>query len=131
MVIVNLNEPPSLLRNDLKGDLNWLKVFLVGTKSNRSAIGSRVVAKYGGKVQAQAVMAQSSFYSVNDRRLHFGLGRNTHVDLEIRWTNGLVERFSGVEHNQLVTIKEGQGILKSSLQGIKRPSKQGPSTIEK
>ena len=75
MVVINLNEPPSLLRNDLTGDRNWLKVFLVGTKSNPSAIGSRVLAKYGGKVQAQAVTGQSSFYSVNDRRLHFGLGR--------------------------------------------------------
>jgi hypothetical protein len=131
MVVVNLNEPPSLLRNDLKSDLNWLKVFLVGTKSNRSAIGSRVVARYGGKVQAQAVMAQSSFYSVNDRRLHFGLGRSTHADLEIHWTNGLVERFAGVEHNQLVTIKEGQGILKSSLPGIKSSSKQGLPNTQK
>jgi hypothetical protein len=64
-------------------------------------------------------MGQSSFYSVNDRRLHFGLGRSTHADIEVHWTNGLVERFVGVEHNQLVTIKEGQGIFKSSLQGIK------------
>lgn len=119
IVVINLNEPPSLLRNDLRGDLSWLKVFLIGTKSNRSAIGSRVVARYGGKVQAQAVMAQSSFYSVNDRRLHFGLGQSTHADLEIHWTNGLVERFASIERNQLVTIKEGQGISKSSLQGIK------------
>ncbi len=131
MVVVNLNEPPSLLRNDLKSDLNWLKVLLIGTKSNRSAIGSRVVAKYGGKVQAQAVMAQSSFYSVNDRRLHFGLGQNTHADLEIHWTNGLVERFSGVESNQLVTIKEGQGVVRSPLQGARSPSKQGPSNSRK
>jgi hypothetical protein len=131
MVVINLNEPPSLLRNDLKSDLNWLKVFLVGTKSNRSAIGSRVVAKYDGKVQAQAVMGQSSFYSVNDRRLHFGLGRSTHADLEIHWTNGLVERFPGVASNQLVTIKEGQGISKSSLQNAKSSPKQRPSKIQK
>jgi enediyne biosynthesis protein E4 len=83
MVIVNLNEPPSLLRNDLTGDRKWLKVLLAGTKSNRSAIGSKVLAKYAGKVQAQTVMAQSSFYSVNDRRLHFGLGSNMHADLEV------------------------------------------------
>jgi hypothetical protein len=131
MVVINLNEPPSLLRNDLKSDLNWLKVFLVGTKSNRSAIGSRVVAKYGGKVQAQAVMGQSSFYSVNDRRLHFGLGRNTHADIEVHWTNGLVERFAGIEHNQLVTIKEGHGVLKSSLQGTKSRSTQVPPNTQK
>jgi enediyne biosynthesis protein E4 len=115
MVIINLNEPPSLLRNDLKGDRNWLKVFLVGTKSNTSAIGSRVVVKYGDKVQAQAVTGQSSFYSVNDRRLHFGLGANTRADIEVRWTNGLVEKFPAIESNQLITIREGQGVTKSTL----------------
>jgi hypothetical protein len=72
-------------------------------------------------------MGQSSFYSVNDRRLHFGLGRSTHADLEIHWTNGLVERFPGVEPNQLVTIKEGQGIAKSTLKGMKSPSNGGSS----
>jgi hypothetical protein len=115
MIIVNLNEPPSLLRNDLKNKLSWVKVFLIGTKSNRSAIGSRVIANYGGKMQAQAVLGQSSFYSVNDRRLHFGVGENTHVDLEIHWTNGLVERFTGIKTNQLVTITEGKGIRTSAL----------------
>src|SRR5258708_36168881 len=59
MVVINLNEPPSLLRNDVRSDLNWLKVFLVGTKSNRSAIGSRVVAEYGGKVLAHAAIGPS------------------------------------------------------------------------
>ncbi len=119
MVVVNLNEPPSLLRNDVSGDNKWLKVYLVGTKSNRSAIGSRVVLRYGGKMQAQAVMAQSSFYSVNDRRLHFGLGDSTHADLEIHWTNGLVERFTNIECNQLVTVTEGKGIAKSALPKLK------------
>lgn len=120
MVIVNLNEPPSLLRNDVSGVQKWLKVLLVGTKSNRSAIGSRVLAKYGGKIQAQAVMAQSSFYSVNDRRLHFGLGVNTKADLEVHWTNGLVEHYANLECNQLVTITEGHGLSKSLLESIKK-----------
>jgi hypothetical protein len=124
MVVVNLNEPPSLLRNDVTGHGNWLKVLLVGTKSNRSAIGSRVLAKYGGKVQAQAVMAQSSFYSVNDRRLHFGLGPNDHADLEVHWTNGLVEFFPKVEANRLATITEGHGIQVSRLPGIAAPQTQ-------
>ena len=115
MVIVNLNEPPSLLRNDLSGDMHWLKVFLVGTKSNRSAIGSRVLVKYGGKVQAQAVMGQSSFYSVSDRRLHFGLGSSPHADIEVHWTNGSMEHYPAVEANHLITITEGKGIYKSSL----------------
>jgi hypothetical protein len=118
IVVINLNEPPSLLRNDVSGDRKWLKVFLIGTKSNTSAIGSRVLVKYGGKVQAQAVMGQSSFYSVNDRRLHFGLGANAHADLEIHWTNGLVEHFSGIAANQLITIREGHGMHASALPGM-------------
>ncbi len=113
LAIVNLNEPLSLLRNDVTGDGNWIKVLLIGTESNRSAIGSRVIAHYGDKVQAQAVMAQSSFYSANDRRLHFGLGRVNRVNLEIHWTNGYVEKIPGLPANQLVTIKEKHGVTKS------------------
>jgi enediyne biosynthesis protein E4 len=110
VLIMNMNEPPSLLRNDVSGTRNWLKVKLIGTESNRSAIGSRVTASYGGKKQAQEVHAQSSFYSVSDRRLHFGLGASSRADLVVRWTNGRVDQFAGVEANQLVTIKEGSGI---------------------
>jgi enediyne biosynthesis protein E4 len=123
MVIINLNEPPSLLRNDVSGEGRWLKVLLVGTKSNRSAIGSTVLARYGGKVQAQAVLGQSSFYSVNDRRLHFGLGTSTSADLEVHWTNGLVEKFERVTSNRLATITEGKGIAISALPGIKSSAK--------
>ena len=88
MLIVNLNEPPSLLRNDVSGDGHWLKVKLTGVKSNRGAIGARVTARYGGKVQAQEVVSQSSFYSASDSRLHFGLGAAMKADLVIRWPNG-------------------------------------------
>ncbi|MGA2133308.1 MAG: CRTAC1 family protein [Bryobacteraceae bacterium] len=111
MVIVNLNEPPSLLRNDLAGDAHWLKVKLQGVESNRSAIGARVTAHYGGKVQAQEVLSQSSFYSSNDRRLHFGLGTATQADLVIRWPNGKQERVDHVSANRLVVIREGSGIV--------------------
>ena len=84
---------------------------LVGTKSNRSAIGARVLAKYGGKQQVQEIVGQSSFLSVNDRRLHFGLGAVETVDLEIRWPNGGVETYPKVAADHLVTIKEGTGIV--------------------
>jgi hypothetical protein len=111
ILVVNMNEPPSLLRNDISGTNHWLTVQLVGTVSNRSAIGSRVVARYGGRQQAQEVLAQSSFYSSNDPRLHFGLGTATSVDLTIRWTNGAVEEIPQVKSNRFVTIREGRGIV--------------------
>jgi hypothetical protein len=108
-----MNEPPSLLRNDLGGKQNWIKVRLEGVKSNRSAIGARVLVRYGGKVQAQVVLSQSSFYSCNDPRLHFGLGTFDSVDIEVYWPNGLHEKVKKVEANQLVTLREGAGIVPS------------------
>jgi hypothetical protein len=111
VLIVNLNEPPSLLRNDVTGTNGWLKVKLIGVKSNRGAVGARVTARYGGKVQAQELLSQSSFYSANDSRLHFGLGAATMADLEIRWPNGGREVVKKVAAGQLVVIKEGSGIV--------------------
>lgn len=109
ILIVNLNEPPSLLRNDLSGNQNWLKVKLEGVKSNRSAIGARVSVRYGGKVQTQAVLSQSSFYSCNDSRLHFGLGSSKTADIEVHWPNGLVEQFPGIASRQWLKLREGTG----------------------
>jgi hypothetical protein len=106
-----MNEPPSLLRNDLSGGGHWLKVLLVGVQCNRSAIGTRVTARYGNRQQAQEVSAQSSFYSVNDRRLHFGLGRETVAHLNIRWTNGSTEALPNVAADQLVIIRQAAGII--------------------
>jgi enediyne biosynthesis protein E4 len=111
ILIINLNEPPSLLRNDIRGDHHWLKIKLLGTKSNRSAIGARVVVHYAGKKQAQAVMSQSSFYSSNDPRLHFGLGAATTADVEILWPSGTHQNLKALPANQLAVIKEEAGIV--------------------
>jgi enediyne biosynthesis protein E4 len=111
VIVINMNEPPSLLRNDVTGGGHWLKVLLVGAQSNRSAIGARVTARYGGRIQAQEVMAQASFYSANDRRLHFGLGPATAADLTIRWPTGATETVPNVAADHLVVIREGAGIL--------------------
>jgi hypothetical protein len=113
ILIVNLNEPPSLLRNDVKGDPHWIKVKLIGIKSNRSAIGSRVTVKYGDRVQTQEVLAQTSYLSVNDRRLHFGLGDIGVIDIEIRWPSGHRQSFTKLASKQLITINEQTGIVPS------------------
>ena len=84
----------------------------MGVKSNRGAIGARVTVHYGGKIQAQEVLSQSSFYSANDQRLHFGLGAATKADLEIRWPNGNKERAENVRADRLVVIREGAGVVR-------------------
>jgi hypothetical protein len=112
ILIMNRNEPPSLLRNDAPSGNHWLKVRLEGTKSNRSAIGSRVLVSYGGKVQAQSVTSQASYLSANDPRLHFGLGAATKADIQVYWPTGKSDNYSGLSANQLVTIREGEGVVK-------------------
>ena len=113
VLIWNMDAPPTLLRNDLPASLgrHWIKVKLEGVTSNRAAIGGRVTCFYGGKKQAQEVMSQGSFYSVNDWRLHFGLGPVKVVDLEVRRPSGKKETVKGVAADRLITIREGQGIV--------------------
>ena len=113
VLVMNQNEPPSLIRNDAPAGNHWLKVHLEGTRSNRSAIGARVLVRYGGKVQAQERMSQSSYCSSNDPRLHFGLGTATAADIEVHWPSGLVESAKSVGANQLVHMREGSGVLKA------------------
>lgn len=117
ILIMNMNEPPSLLRNDITGGGHWLKVKLVGTRSNTSAIGSVVTATYGERRQAQAVLASSGYLSSGDRRLHFGLGAATTADIEIMWPGGTREQVRNLHADQLVTVKEGTGVIKQERFG--------------
>lgn len=112
ILIMNVNEPPSLLRNDAPGHNHWLKIKLIGTKSNRSAIGAHVLVRYGKNIQVQELLSQSSYISSNDPRLHFGLGNEMNADVSIRWPNGLQEEFRNIASDQLATIREGSGIVR-------------------
>ncbi|HZN58914.1 MAG TPA: ASPIC/UnbV domain-containing protein, partial [Planctomycetota bacterium] len=75
---------------------------------NRSAIGARVLARYGGKTQAQSVLSQSSFYSCNDPRLHFGLGAAEVIDrIEVRWADGTKTVREKVAPRQILKLEPG------------------------
>jgi enediyne biosynthesis protein E4 len=107
----NMNELPSLLRN--RGSANhFVSLQLVGTKSNRSAIGARVSLYAGGMRQVQEVRSGSTFLSQSDLRLHFGLGGADTVDrVEIEWPYPQsTEVVSGFKANQFITITEGRGV---------------------
>src|ERR1700691_784357 len=108
-LIIKLNEAALLLRNELDPRQHWIKVKLEGVKSNRSAIGARVLVHYGGKTQAQALVSQSSYYSCNDPRLHYGLGAVKVVDIDVYLPDGFHESFKKVDADQLVTFREGVG----------------------
>ena len=104
----NVNDTPDLYRLDVAQRQHWLTVRLVGTTSNRSAIGARVRAASGDTIQVQEVRGGGSYYAQNDLRVHFGLGAATRVDrLEVRWPNGLEESWTNVEVDRILTLREG------------------------
>ena len=122
VLVMNMNEPPSLIRCDVGSANHWLKVKLVGTASNRTAIGARVYVRSGRLLQVQEVHSQDSYLSVNDFRLHFGLGRATQVDsLRVEWPNTGSETLSGVGSDQLIYVKEGAGIVRTERFGKSAP----------
>jgi hypothetical protein len=106
-VVINcVNDVPQLLRCDSSLKNNWLKVKLLGVKSNRSGIGARVVCRHSGKEQTDEVRSGGSYLSQSDLRIHFGLGQSKTADLEIRWPSGHVDRYAGIEANQVFVAKE-------------------------
>ena len=93
VVIVNMNQPPSLLKN-VGEHGNSILVRLIGTKSNRSAIGARVTVSASGRQQMQEVLSGGSYYSQSDLMLHFGLGPSDSIDeLKVRWPSGLLQEW--------------------------------------
>jgi enediyne biosynthesis protein E4 len=120
-VVVNtVNDFPQLLRCDSKTGNNWIKIKLIGTKSNRSGIGARikcVSSEADEKTphqQIDEVRSSSGYFSQNDLRVHFGLEKAQKVDLlEIRWPSGIVETLKAIKANQLIFVKEGEGIVRT------------------
>ena len=114
VIVNNLDGPPSLLRNDGGNKNNWIMIKCVGTRSNRSAIGTRVKVTTSGHSQIDEVMSGSSYYSQNDFRLHFGLGRSSKADtVELSWPSGVKESFQNLPANRLFILQETKGILET------------------
>ncbi len=114
VLVLNMNDYPSLLRNDGGNKNNWISIKLLGVHCNRTAIGARVRIVTGQHAQTDEVHSGASVMSQSDLRLHFGLGAAPRIDLiEVTWpTTRTVEKFSNLEANQFLTIKEGAGIIK-------------------
>ncbi|QQS48881.1 MAG: CRTAC1 family protein [Acidobacteriota bacterium] len=112
-VVINpVNETPVLLRGQSKSGNNWIRVRAIGTKSNRSGIGARIICRTGDRKQFNEVRSGGSYYSQNDLRLHFGVGRATKVtSIEVRWPSGTVDTIRDVPVNRTIHVKEGAGLI--------------------
>ena len=110
--VLNLNDRPTLLRNDGGNENNWLMVKTIGTASNRDGIGARIEVRSGGLTQSAEIRSGASYLSHNDLRAHFGLGQREAIDLlVVHWPSGLQERFENLSANRLVVLQEGEGIV--------------------
>jgi hypothetical protein len=110
VVVNNVHDAPDLFRLDTRAAGHWLLVRLIGTRSNRSAIGARLRLVTAAGVQHEEVRGGGSYYAQNDLRVHFGLGEATRVErLEVRWPSGLEEAWDDLAVDRLVTLTEGGG----------------------
>ncbi len=112
-VLVNNNgEAPQLLRNDGGNANHWLEIFLIGTKSNRDAIGARVKAVAGNLILYDQKKGGMSYQSAQDPRLHFGLGGRRIIDsLQIDWPSGATTKLEAIPADQIISVKEGIGLV--------------------
>jgi enediyne biosynthesis protein E4 len=111
VVLLNVGEAPTLLLNQNAATNHRVLFKLVGTKSNRAAIGARVTINAGGVRQIAEIRGGGSYLSQNDLRLHFGLGNSTKIDtVEIRWPSGKIETMENVAADAIYTIVESSGI---------------------
>jgi hypothetical protein len=109
-VINNIGERAMLLVNLARNQNHWLGVRLIGTQSNRDAIGARVTVRCSTRSWVDEVRSGSSYSSSSDLRLHFGLGKCTRAEfIEVRWPTGREEMFPGTSSDLFVTLKEGTG----------------------
>jgi hypothetical protein len=109
-VVNNMNAAPDVFRLDLRPGAHWITLKLVGTRSNRSAIGARVSLFAADGMQVQEVRGGGSYFSQNDLRVHFGLGAATRIDhVVVRWPNGSDEQWKDVAIDRIETLTEGTG----------------------
>ena len=107
LLVLNVNDRPRLLRNDLANSNHWLELRLIGTASNRDAVGARVRLTAGGRTQIRDVRTSSGYLSQSDPRLHFGLGPHAVVDrIEISWPSGTVQNLRKIAADRLLNITE-------------------------
>ncbi|HWW16278.1 MAG TPA: CRTAC1 family protein [Candidatus Dormibacteraeota bacterium] len=113
VLVLNVGEPPTLLINRTKTSNHAVLLKLIGTKSNRAAIGARATVTAGDLVQFNEVRGGSSYLSQNDLRLHFGLGSQASIDtLDISWPSGKKDTYHNLAADFIYTISEGGTILK-------------------
>jgi len=113
-VVFNAAGPPSLFLNQTRNPNHRVLFRLIGTRSNRGAVGARVIVYTSSMTQIDEVRGGGSYNSTNDTRLHFGLGRDAMMSrVKVQWPSGMNQEFSNVAGDAIYEIVEGQTIKKT------------------
>jgi hypothetical protein len=133
ILVLNIGQPPSLLINQTRNSNHRVAFQLIGSKSNRAAIGARVTIHAAGGMQFNEVRGGGSYLSQNDLRLHFGLGTDDKIGLvEIAWPSGKVEVLRDLQADFIYVITEGQGVRQSiTLPAVEAPQQPADSSARK
>jgi len=120
ILVSNNGESPQLLRNDGGAASHWLEIFLIGTKSNRDAVGARLRVTAGDLVQYEERKGGMSYQSAQDPRLHFGLGEHKQIDeVEVQWPSGAVTKLRNPKVDQIIAVKEDTGLIDRTFPRVK------------
>jgi hypothetical protein len=121
ILVSNNGQSPQLLRNDGGNRNHWLQLSLIGTRSNRDAVGARVKVTAGDLVLYEERKGGMSYQSAQDPRLHFGLGQRSVIgQIEIKWPSGAVSKLTNLNADQILAIEEGQGLVHRSFPRVPR-----------
>jgi hypothetical protein len=116
IVVGNNDDPPSILRNRSGGTNHFVSIKLVGTRSNRDALGARIRMRAGAISQIREIAAAGSYLSQSDTRAHFGLGLSTQIDgLEVSWPSGIRQEFHNVKADQFYVVEEGKPAIRTQV----------------
>jgi enediyne biosynthesis protein E4 len=130
-LVNNMNERPSLYRNTAEGG-NFISLQLIGTKSNRAALGAQVTVQTVDGPRTQEVRSGGGYISQNDLRLHFGLGHADKAEkVTIRWPSGLSETLPSLAANHFYVVREAQGIDSARTRGVRQIKFPAPSQAPK
>ncbi|HEY6122195.1 MAG TPA: CRTAC1 family protein [Pyrinomonadaceae bacterium] len=125
VLINSVNALPQLFKAESSNQNNWITIKTIGVKSNRSGIGARIKCITEDGSQIDEVRSGGSYYSQNDLRIHFGLGKNQRVKtIEIQWPSGQVDTLNNIAANQIIIVKEKVGIM-PRIKGSKEQAQKG------
>jgi hypothetical protein len=132
-ILLPLNEPLVYFKNTTQNKNHWMNIKLIGTKSNRDGVGSKIRLKFGSRIQFADRIGGGSYQSANDQRIHFGFQSDQKPDfLEIRWPSGRLDLIENPPYDMEIKVTEGSGKAERLERSVQqKPDLPSNTTIDR